>query len=93
MASSAGYSVKFGVEAWTIQYEDATSGCIVTFDADIDSLDSSTGPQTLVLNPGVICANGKAQEQVVDVDRAALVMQRVQSYLEAAGFVVKRWSG
>jgi hypothetical protein len=89
--SPSSYTVKFGAEAWTLQYDDAESSCVVTFDADLDDLDSSNGPQVLILNPGVSCTGGVTNSGSTPAAREALVMQRVQSFLEASGYVVKRW--
>jgi hypothetical protein len=93
MVASLGYVVRFGAVAWTIEYEDAMRRCVVTFDPDIDSLDSSNGPQVIFLNPGVRCSGGDAGAQSVDAAQAALVLERVQSYLEGVGYAVKRWHG
>jgi hypothetical protein len=90
MAASVGYVVRFGAIAWTIEYEDAMSRCVVTFDPDIESLDLTNGPQVVFLNSGVRCSRGDARDQAVDAAQAALVLERVQRYLEGVGYEVRR---
>lgn len=90
-ASPASYVVKFGAEAWTLQYNDAEGNCLVTFDANLDGLDSSNGQQVLILNPGVSCSAGVAGSGLTTAAREAIVLQRVQSFLEASGYLVKLW--
>lgn len=85
------YTVKFGAEAWTLQYDDAESRCVVTFDADLEDVESANGPQVLILNPGVSCTGRVVNSGSTPAAREALVMQRVQRILEDSGYVVRRW--
>ena len=85
MSTSARYIVKFGVDAWTIQYEDVASHCIVTFEVDVESFESRAGPQAVILDADVLC-DGKWAE----MNHSELVLGRVQKHLEEVGYVVKR---
>lgn len=92
MSTGAPYEVRFGPEAWTLQYIDELGQCIVTYDCDIDSLDFPPGSQILILNPGVMCSSSGnlGTGRPVDAVREELVAKRVQAFLEGSGFQVRR---
>jgi hypothetical protein len=90
MMNTLDYQVRFGPEAWTLEYADESGAYVVTFDCDVDSLSAPAVAQTLILNPGVLCSDHhpSATGGMVDPGRAALIMQRVRDHLQSLGYVV-----
>lgn len=90
MMNTLGYQVRFGLEAWTLEYADESGTCVMTFDCDVDSLSASAVTQTLILNPGILCSDHhpSGTGTVVDPSRVALIMLRVRDHLQSLGYVV-----
>jgi hypothetical protein len=90
MMTTLSYQVRFGPEAWTLEYADELGTCVVTFDCDIDSLSAPAVAQKLILNSDVLCSglHSSGTGGMVNPDRVALIMQRVRDHLQSLGYVV-----
>jgi hypothetical protein len=90
MNDSPEYKVRFGRDAWTIDYEDTLGEFTFVFDADISEYDAKGFTKRLLLQGGPPLKDMKVMECQTQADRehVALMLERVRQYLASLGYEV-----